>query len=151
MRKKMSSIIHNMFTVYYSHPHVQSYVQLVERYQGLLDTIKTPLCLVLDSLDQLRDQGRNLKEWIPEEVDPNVWVLLSTITGEGFTIEESLKVGLLHKQLFIIDFCETSQTNQHKQLFVKLFFSPITRKIFSYFKLRSKNYQALFTLRKNIF
>ncbi len=50
------------------------------------------LVMVIDSLDQLRDAGAGLRDWIPAQLPNNVHLILSTIPGAEYKIEPQLKV-----------------------------------------------------------
>ena len=48
--------------------------------------------MVIDSLDQLRDAGAGLRDWVPAQLPSNVHFILSTIPGVEYRIELQLKV-----------------------------------------------------------
>ena len=48
--------------------------------------------LLLDSLDQLRDFGCKLRDWIPKNLPENVTLLISCIPAEEFVVGPELKV-----------------------------------------------------------
>lgn len=53
------------------------------------------MVILLDSLDQLRDYGSTLREWIPSELPSRITMFLSCIPGEEFKVGPELKVFLL--------------------------------------------------------
>ena len=58
----------------------------------MIANITEGIIVILDSLDQLRDQGSRLKDWIPEDLPPNVTMVMSAIPGEEFVVGPELKV-----------------------------------------------------------
>ena len=66
----------------------------------LLEEQSERTVLVLDSLDQLRDFGSKLRDWIPKELPENVVLLLSCIPADEFVVGPELKVGNIAKCYF---------------------------------------------------
>lgn len=61
-------------------------------FQSLLTETERPLALVLDSLDQLKDYGAGLMDWIPSKLPENITFLLSAIPDAEYKIVPELKV-----------------------------------------------------------
>ena len=66
--------------------------ELKEYFCDLLNQQRDRTVLVLDSLDQLRDFGSQLREWIPTELHDNMTMLLSCIPADEFVVGPELKV-----------------------------------------------------------
>ena len=64
-----------------------------EKFKQYLEEYEEPLVIILDSLDQLRDKGGKLKEWVPTEVPEHVTFILSAIPTETFVVVPEMKVG----------------------------------------------------------
>ena len=62
--------------------------------------------VILDSLDQLRDKGGNLKEWLPSELSPHVVFIMSAIPTEEFVVVQALKVSevFIYSSSFFFNF-----------------------------------------------
>ena len=54
--------------------------------------IAQPVVLIVDSLDQLRDHGAGLREWIPKSLPPTVTMVMSAIPADEFIVGPELKV-----------------------------------------------------------
>ena len=67
--------------------------ELKEYFCELLEKQSERTVLVLDSLDQLRDFGSKLRDWIPKKLPENVVLLLSCIPADEFVVGPELKVG----------------------------------------------------------
>ncbi len=67
--------------------------ELQEYFIKFLETkADHPICFLLDSLDQLRDLGGVLSQWVPKELGTNVTFILSAIPDEEYKVVPTLKV-----------------------------------------------------------
>ena len=66
--------------------------ELKEYFCDLLEQQTDRVVLILDSLDQLRDFGSKLRDWIPKNLPENVTMLLSCIPADEFVVGPELKV-----------------------------------------------------------
>lgn len=50
---------------------------------------KRPLCIVIDSLDQLTDEdgARRFLKWLPRQLPAHAWMIVSTLPDEGGCME----------------------------------------------------------------
>ena len=66
-----------------------------EQFSQLLTSSTVPLTIILDSLDQLRDSGAGLKDWIPATVSQGVTLVMSMIDDPLYQVGPELKVNVI--------------------------------------------------------
>ena len=63
----------------------------MSHFKEQLEEFDKPMCMILDSLDQLRDKGGNLQDWIPKTTPSNVRLIISAIPDEKYAVVPKLK------------------------------------------------------------
>ena len=63
-----------------------------ELFTEILAACKTHLTIVIDSLDQLRDYGGGLKDWIPKTLNNKIAFVMSAIPGDQYRVVPELQV-----------------------------------------------------------
>ena len=78
--------------LYNTYSSLQELKDLKSQFNQLLTNNSQPLSVFLDSLDQLRDAGSGLKDWIPSSLPDSTILLMSAIPGEEYKVEPDLRV-----------------------------------------------------------
>ena len=63
-----------------------------ELFTEVLASCKEHLTIVIDSLDQLRDYGAGLKDWIPKTLNNKITFVMSAIPGDQYRVVPELQV-----------------------------------------------------------
>ncbi len=71
---------------------LQDLKSVKDLFWELITTTSAPLVIVIDSLDQLRDYGTGLRDWVPTNVSDKVTFVLSAIPGDQFRVVPELQV-----------------------------------------------------------
>lgn len=88
--------------------------EVPENYKGLCEIFpkfmahaseQRPLCIVIDSLDQLTDEdgARRFLEWLPRKLPANVYMIVSTLPKEGGCLQRLKTFGMPPEQFLKVN------------------------------------------------
>ena len=63
-----------------------------ELFTEILASCQGRLTIVIDSLDQLRDYGAGLKDWVPKTLNNKITLVMSAIPGDRYRVVPELQV-----------------------------------------------------------
>ena len=73
---------------------------LKELFTEILASCKEHLTIVIDSLDQLRDYGAGLKDWVPKTLNKKIILVMSAIPGDRYRVVPELQVNNIFLYIF---------------------------------------------------
>ena len=74
---------------------------LKELFTEILASCKEHLTIVIDSLDQLRDYGAGLKDWVPKTLNKKIILVMSAIPGDRYRVVPELQVNNIFLYILI--------------------------------------------------